>query len=262
MRGLAWGNATLLLVPLVALAWRWRDKLGVVLELWLRWRWPRSSSLASARLAASARGDIERPARRRWRPPRSSSCRGRQSGSTDSLPTPTSCESRSISTRRTASQLPRYWPGLGSTPPLRAWRRRTWSGHRGHRALRGSTRCGRGLYRAGRSSGDSRARRSCGSTTTRSSSSHWRSLGHDSPASGWSFPLFYVTHRLPRELLGASSLEPGGSAWPKPDDVPMASWVFNHAPPAEWPAIGHAALAVAVVVAICWSAAPAHRRSR
>ena len=75
-------------------------------------------------------------------------------------------------------------------------------------------------------------------------------------------PLFYVTHRLPRELLGASSLEPGGSAWPKLDDVPMASWVFNHAPPAEWPAIGHAALAVAVVVAICWSAAPAHRRSR
>ena len=36
MGGLAWGNATLLLVPLVALAWRWRDswlRAGVVVGL-------------------------------------------------------------------------------------------------------------------------------------------------------------------------------------------------------------------------------------
>ena len=63
-------------------------------------------------------------------------------------------------------------------------------------------------------------------------------------------PLFYVTHRLPRELLGASQLEPGGSAWPKPDDVPMASWVFNHAPPGQWPALGHACLAFFVIFAV------------
>jgi hypothetical protein len=67
-------------------------------------------------------------------------------------------------------------------------------------------------------------------------------------------PLMYVTHRLPRELLLETELDPGGTACCKPDDVPMASWVFNHAPPGQWPALGHMALALTIVgVAVWWS---------
>lgn len=65
-------------------------------------------------------------------------------------------------------------------------------------------------------------------------------------------PLMYVTHRLPRELVLETELEPGGSACCRPDDVPMASWVFNHAPPGQWPALGHVAIAVVLTV-FAWS---------
>ena len=64
----------------------------------------------------------------------------------------------------------------------------------------------------------------------------------------WVVPLLmYWTHRLPRPRLSASELEPGGTACCRPDDVPLVSWVFSHAPPGLWPALGHAVLAVAVV---------------
>jgi hypothetical protein len=64
----------------------------------------------------------------------------------------------------------------------------------------------------------------------------------------WLIPAaFYATHLLPRPRLFADELEPGGSACCKPDGVPMASWVFNHAPPGLWPALGHALLAVTIV---------------
>ena len=72
-------------------------------------------------------------------------------------------------------------------------------------------------------------------------------------------PLFYFTHRLPRPRLLSTAIEPGGSACCKPDDVPMPSWVFNHAAPGLWPAVGHAALAVAIVAGSIWVIA---RRSR
>ena len=64
----------------------------------------------------------------------------------------------------------------------------------------------------------------------------------------WLLPLLlYATHRLPRPKLPARELEPGGSACCKPDGVPGASWVFNHAPPGLWPALGHALVALSVV---------------
>lgn len=60
--------------------------------------------------------------------------------------------------------------------------------------------------------------------------------------------LFHFTHRLPRPRLQASDLQIGGTACCRPEDVPEASWVFNHAPAGLWPAAGHATLAVALVV--------------
>ena len=70
----------------------------------------------------------------------------------------------------------------------------------------------------------------------------------------WLLPLlFYVTHRLPRPRLLAGELEPGGVACCKPDGVPLSSWVFNHAPAGLWPALGHAALAVLLVGIAAWT---------
>ena len=72
----------------------------------------------------------------------------------------------------------------------------------------------------------------------------------------WVVPvLFYFTHRLPRPRLFANELEPGGTACCKPDDVPLASWAFNHAAPGLWPAFGHAALAAAIVTIVAWTVA-------
>ena len=64
------------------------------------------------------------------------------------------------------------------------------------------------------------------------------------------FVVFYFTHGLPRPRLSASELEPGGSACCRPPDVPSVSWVFNHAPPGLWPALANAALGI-VVGAAC-----------
>ena len=72
----------------------------------------------------------------------------------------------------------------------------------------------------------------------------------------WVVPvLFYFTHRLPRPRLFANELEPGGTACCKPDDVPLASWVFNHTAPGLWPAFGHAVLAAAIVTIVAWTVA-------
>ena len=69
----------------------------------------------------------------------------------------------------------------------------------------------------------------------------------------WVVPLLvYWTHQLPRPLLLSSELEPGGSACCRPDDVPLVAWVFSHAPPGLWPALGNAAIAVGVVVVVAY----------
>jgi hypothetical protein len=69
----------------------------------------------------------------------------------------------------------------------------------------------------------------------------------------WVVPtLLYFAHRLPRERLTTADLEPGGVACCRPDDVPLAPWVMAHAPPALWPALGHALLASTMVAVIVW----------
>lgn len=60
--------------------------------------------------------------------------------------------------------------------------------------------------------------------------------------------LFFVVERLPRERLSASNLVPGEV----PEDVPITVWVFNHSSPATWPALGYAALGAALVAASVW----------
>jgi Glycosyltransferase family 87 len=70
----------------------------------------------------------------------------------------------------------------------------------------------------------------------------------------WAVPLLmYWTHQLPRPRLAGSQLEPGGTACCRPEDVPLVSWVFSHAPPGLWPALGHAVLACAVVALVAWT---------
>jgi len=70
----------------------------------------------------------------------------------------------------------------------------------------------------------------------------------------WVVPtLLYFAHRLPRERLTTADLEPGGVACCRPDDVPLAPWVMAHAPSALWPALGHALVGCALVGVAVWS---------
>jgi hypothetical protein len=57
----------------------------------------------------------------------------------------------------------------------------------------------------------------------------------------WFIPL------LPREKLAAADLAAGGSACCRPDGVPSAIWQFNHSPPRLWPALAFALFATVVV---------------
>ena len=69
----------------------------------------------------------------------------------------------------------------------------------------------------------------------------------------WVAPLLvYWTHQLPRPQLPARELGTGGSACCRPDDVPLAPWIFSHAPAGLWPALGNVVLAVAVVSLVAW----------
>jgi hypothetical protein len=77
----------------------------------------------------------------------------------------------------------------------------------------------------------------------------------------WLLPgLFYFAYRLPRPRLSSSAVEPGGSAWPVPSDVPLASWIFSHAPPGLWPAVGHGLIASALVALGAWAVLQARSR--
>ena len=63
-------------------------------------------------------------------------------------------------------------------------------------------------------------------------------------------PLIYFTYLLPRPPLARVELAPGGSACCRPETVPEALWNISHAPPALWPALGHVALATAVILLV------------
>ena len=60
-------------------------------------------------------------------------------------------------------------------------------------------------------------------------------------------PLLWLVPLLPKETLNASDVAPGGVACCPPEDVPAAVWQFMHSPPRVVPALGFAALAVALV---------------
>ena len=72
-------------------------------------------------------------------------------------------------------------------------------------------------------------------------------------------PLFYVADRLPRPLVGESDLEPGGVACCRPEDTPVAPWVLIQSPPGLWPALGYTVLAVALVAFTAWALARSSR---
>jgi hypothetical protein len=70
----------------------------------------------------------------------------------------------------------------------------------------------------------------------------------------WLLPtLFYFTLRLPTERVDADDMAPGGIACCRPDDVPAPSWVITHSPPGLWPAVGHALVALALMGIAVWS---------
>jgi hypothetical protein len=60
-------------------------------------------------------------------------------------------------------------------------------------------------------------------------------------------PLFWLALRLPEESLSPSDYAEGGVACCRPQDVPGAIWNFNHSPPRVWPALALAALGICVV---------------
>jgi hypothetical protein len=63
-------------------------------------------------------------------------------------------------------------------------------------------------------------------------------------------PLFQLALLLPAPRLGPGSTDPGGVACCPPDDVPFAAWIASHAPPPLWPALAHAALAASIGLAV------------
>ena len=63
-------------------------------------------------------------------------------------------------------------------------------------------------------------------------------------------PLFCISSGLPRPMLSQSDIDVGGIACCPPDGVPDLFWASTHAPPGLWPALGHALIALALVTVI------------
>ena len=68
-------------------------------------------------------------------------------------------------------------------------------------------------------------------------------------------PLFQIALRLPAHKLEDEAAEPGGVACCPPDDAPLPAWLVSHSPPALWPALGHAALVLLIALAV-WRTPP------
>ncbi len=250
--GLTWGNAGLLLVPLVALAWRWRD------------RWLRAGAVAGLAVASKLFVwplVVWLVGTRRYR-----------------------AAGAAVIATATVVLVP--WAAIGldgltAYPDLLRVAERVYSAHSFSVAtvlagagvdaglasrLALATGCllaGIALY-AGRRGADAASMAIAVLAAILGSPILWEyyyallivPLAIARPRFSWPWmvlPLFYVTHRLPRPLLLETELEPGGSACCRPDDVPFASWVWNHSPPGSWPALGHAVLAGGLVAAVVWS---------
>jgi hypothetical protein len=260
LNGLIWGNATLLLVPMVALAWHWRDRwarAGVVVGLAIASKlflWPLFFWLLGTRRyrAAAAAG----------------------------------------ATAVAAFLIP--WAaigfdGLGAYPDLLRVAERVFGLHGYSIATMASAlgapeaaalrlplvaaiALGAVAFASGRRGRDAAALSLAVLAAVLGSSIVWEyyyalllvplAIARPRFSGLWMIlPLFYFTHRLPRPHLSSADIEPGGLACCQPDGVPLSSWVFNHAPAGLWPALGHALLAVLITAAIMWGSHDSARRS-
>jgi hypothetical protein len=248
--GLIWGNATLLLVPLVALAWRWRDRwvlaglcvgVGIAAKLFL---WPlafwllgtrryRAFAMAMASLVAGLLLPWALIGFDGWRA---------YPDLLDVAERVYAVHSYSIATMLSAV-------GVGTEAAVRL-------------TLAVGIALAALAYVAGRKQHDAGALTFGIVAAILGSPIVWEHyyalllvpVAIVSPRLSWLWAvlvLFFFTHGLPRPRLHASEVEPGGSACCRPPDVPSASWVFNHAPAGLWPALGHAAI-VAVVGGTCF----------
>lgn len=71
-------------------------------------------------------------------------------------------------------------------------------------------------------------------------------------------PLFYLPRIFPSPRLQLADIQPGGAECCPPDGFPLSSWAISHAPPALWPALGHVVLAGIVIGLSAW--AMTHRK--
>jgi hypothetical protein len=63
-------------------------------------------------------------------------------------------------------------------------------------------------------------------------------------------PLLWLVPMLPRDRLSSADFGAGGVACCRPEGVPSAIWEFNHSPPRVWPALGFALFAMSLVLAV------------
>jgi hypothetical protein len=63
-----------------------------------------------------------------------------------------------------------------------------------------------------------------------------------------SLTVFWFVPLLPRERLTVGDLADGGVACCRPEGVPSSIWQFNHSPPRLWPALAFAVLGVGIVL--------------
>jgi Glycosyltransferase family 87 len=252
LQGLIWGNATLLLVPLVALAWRWRDhwaRAGIVVGLAIAsklFAWPLLVYLLGTRryraagtAAATTVVVIFVP----WV--------AIGSDGLTAYPDLLRVAERFYSTH--SFSLATVLAGLGLDPSV---------------ASRGSLGVGVAIaaaaFYAGRRHSEELSISLAILAAILGSPIAWEyyyvlllvpvAILRPRFSGLWMLLLLtYVAHMLPREHLPRVEFEPGGVACCKPAGIPMASWAFNHAPPALWPALGNVVLAVMTVVLVAWT---------
>jgi hypothetical protein len=246
--GLIWGNATLLLVPLVALAWRWRDRVirvGVVVGLAIAAKlflWPLLFWLLGTRRYRAFGAAV----------------------TTVVLAVLAPWAVIGFKGLTTYPELLRLAQDLFAVHGYSVTTMLSALGAETHLAIWITISVGLVLASAafvvGRSGRDEAAVSLAILAALFGSPILWEyyyallliPLAMARPRFSWLWlvlPLFFLTHRLPRPRLLSTDLEPEGSACCWPGDVPLSSWVFNHGPPGLWPAMGHAMLAVGVAAA-------------
>jgi hypothetical protein len=67
--------------------------------------------------------------------------------------------------------------------------------------------------------------------------------------------LFYIADRLPRPWLDSSEAQLGGIACCLPDGVPLQVWLTSHSPAGLWPALAYAAFGCFIVLSCAFASA-------